>query len=268
MNKIGINYNSHLIKSADKAFGLFSEIGFDAVFTDFSDLQSTEAFAKTAQKNKLLYESMHAPFDGINSIWLSDVDGEIMLKRLCACVEACGKFGIPVAVVHLSSGIKPPSISDIGHERFDELVETAVKNNVTLAFENQRKLANIAFIFETYSDVENVKFCWDIGHEACFSKGTEFMPLFGNRLAYTHIHDNLSEPDRDLHLIPFDGNIDFTKCADYLKKYDFGGTLTLEILPQNSDKYTGLSAENYYRKAYNAAKKLRNMINPTAEREN
>ena len=254
-NKIGINYSKGAFGlSPEETFGLFSEIGFDSVFTGFYEV---EQFAELARKNGLFYESVHAPFDKINSIWLPGEEGENMLSRLSDCVQTCGKFDVPVVVIHLSSGVKPPAISDAGRDRWDRLIETAVKNNVTLAFENQRKIANIAYILETYDDAENVGFCWDVGHEACFAEGREYMQLFGKKLVYTHIHDNFCEAEKDMHIIPFDGKIDFEKCARFLKKYDFKGTLTLELLPNHTDFYGGISPEEYYKKAYDAVNKIK-----------
>lgn len=259
MNKIGINYSNYFGMTPQDNCRLFSQIGFDALFILHRNHGDTEAFAKAAQDNGLWLESLHAPFDGINNMWLPGDDGEVMLKRLCDSVEDAAEFDVPVVVVHLSSGDQWPGINDLGHSRFDRLVDVAVKHNVTIAFENQRKLANIAFAFETYANVAQVGFCWDMGHEACFN-GTEFMPLFGDKLVYTHIHDNFAEPRKDLHMIPFDGKIDFNRRMQHLKDRNYQGTLTLEILPNGSDFYSNVTAEEYYKKAYAAALKLRDML--------
>ena len=260
LHKIGINYANYFTDNIEETLRNLADIGFEAVFTGHFAEGPTETFANAAFQNGLAYESIHAPYDRINDIWYAGEPGEAMLARLCDCVKTCGKYQIPIAVVHLSSGENPPRINDIGYRRFAKLIEEAVKNNVTLAFENQRKLANLAFIFETFSNVEQVKFCWDVGHEACFTDGIEFMELFGKKAVYTHIHDNFSQYNRDLHLIPFDGNIDFYRCAQLLKKHNYNSTLTLEILPKASDLYTEISFDAYYRKAFSAAKKLRDML--------
>lgn len=260
MHRIGINYSNYFGDDIGENLKRLSNIGFEAIFTGHFDDDRMETFANAASQNGLFYESIHAPFDKINDIWYEGEPGEVMFTRLCDCVKTCGKYQIPIAVIHLSSGENAPRINDIGYGRFARLIEEAVQNNVTLAFENQRKLANLAFIFETFANVEQVKFCWDVGHEACFTDGIEFMELFGKKAVYTHIHDNLSQYNQDLHLIPFDGNIDFQRSAQLLKKHNYGGTLTLEILPKASDLYTEISFDAYYRKAFSAAEKLRDML--------
>lgn len=182
---------------------------------------------------------------------------------ICFCsyvAEACKAFNVPITVVHLSSGENAPHITDIGRRRFDKLIECAVKNNVTIAFENQRKLANIAFVFELYKDIQNVGFCWDTGHEACFTPGVKYMSLFGKRLVYTHISDNFSVYNEDLHLIPFDGNIDFEESAGYIAESGYKGSLNLEISPCSHAMYESLSCFQYYERAYKRIEKLKNMI--------
>ena len=131
---------------------------------------------------------------------------------------------------------------------------------MTICFENLRKLANLAFVFEEYDDVPQVRFCWDTGHEACFTPGRKFMPLFGEKLSFTHIHDNLCEYNRDLHMIPFEGKIDFDYVAVSLNKADYQGTLSLEVIPTASDYYHDVSPQEYYARAYQAACQLREMV--------
>lgn len=259
LNRLGINFTRDAGLPAEEAFPLFSDLGFDAVFTEFFGTTALhEPYAEAAQRAGLYYECLHAPFGHINDIWSDGASGDRMEKELCDTVKAAAAFSVPYVVVHLSSGDHCPSINDTGHARFDRLIECAVRNHVTVAFENQRKLANLAFVMELYRDVPNVGFCWDVGHEKCFADGKEFVPLFGDRLVYTHIHDNLCEHNKDLHLIPFDGAIDYTRTAQHLK--NFGGTLTLELLPLNSNRYTDISPRAYYTRAHDAAVRLRDLV--------
>lgn len=144
--------------------------------------------------------------------------------------------------------------------RFTKLIDYAQRNSVKVAFENQRKLSNLAWVFENFSEEDGVGFCWDCGHENCFTPGKEYMPLFGDRLICTHIHDNYGIYNQDSHLLPFDGAINFRKVADAIHAAKFAGTLMLEVLPENSDRYDGMSLDAYLEKAAGAAKKLRDMV--------
>ena len=205
----------------------------------------------------IAFDTLHAPFYGINDMWKEGADGDEMLKRLITAVEKCADFDIPVAIVHLSSGKPAPAISDIGNSRFARLIEKAEEKNITLAFENQRFIANLASVMEQHS---KAGFCWDVGHEGCFTKGIHFMNLFGDRLTAIHLHDNHHLPDQDEHLIPFDGITDYSCVADTLARCNFSGTVMLEVFRSESDKYNSITAEEYYSRAGAAAKKVARLI--------
>ncbi len=259
MRKLGCNTGAYKGNKPEENLKIIKDVGFEAFFTGFSSEARTAEMINTATELGIVCDNLHAPFKYINNIWAEGEAGEAMLGQLLDCSDACAHCGIPAMVVHLSSKENAPCVNDIGHARFDRLIERAVKNNVTVAFENQRKLANISFVMELYRDIPQVGFCWDTGHEYCFTKGREYMTLFGDRLAALHIHDNEAVYNGDYHMIPFDGRINFGRVAEHIRNSGYAGTLMLEILPQNSSYYTELSAEEYYAKAYEAAKKLRVM---------
>ena len=260
MRSVGINYCNYYGLSPEQFAKEIKALGFGATFTESSDAGFAEKCAKAFYENKIAWETIHAPFDGINNIWLDSDDGNAILRKMKTTIDICADFSVPTAIIHLSSGEKAPSISDIGKTRFAELVDYSVSKNINLAFENQRKLANIAWAFEEFEDYENVGFCWDVGHEGCFAGGREYMPLFGKRLICTHIHDNDLKQNHDLHMIPFDGRIDFYKVAKQIKANGFAGTLMLELMIDNSDYYVNSSPRAYIERAAFAAKRLRDMI--------
>lgn len=259
MQKIGINL--HAIKgfSDEEYIEKIASLGFNSIFTSTYDLERHIKIAEYCQKYGVSYEFIHAPFDNINDIWFDGTKGENVLSELIRCVDICSNIGVKTIIVHLSSGEKAPAPYDIGRERFYRLVKYAANKNVLVAFENQRKIYNIAWALETFCEKVS-GFCWDVGHENCFTPGREYMPLFGNRIICTHIHDNSGVYNRDDHLIPFDGNINFYNVADTLVKNKFNGTLMLEVFCENSNKYEGYTPEKFLQRAANAAKRLAKMV--------
>ncbi len=160
MRKLGMNAGSFEGISALNSLTYIKSAGFDSFFTGFKDDETVGKIAEEAAKKGLIYETIHAPFKGIiNNIWKNTEEGEETLGIFKSCADACAHYDIPVMVVHLSAGSKPPCVNDIGRSRWDRLVEHAGNVGVTIAFENQRKLANLAFVFELYDDVPHVKFC-------------------------------------------------------------------------------------------------------------
>lgn len=258
MRTVGINVSSDISFGTKSYIECVASAGFDSIFTCGNDEKFISYVNKLCSDNKLKYETLHAPFDGINDLWYAD-SGKIVLNRLERSVELAEDNGIGIVIVHLSSKENCPPVTDAGLRHFDELVNFAARKNIVLAVENQRKLGNIATILELYGKDTNVGFCWDVGHEKCFAHGREFMPLFGDRCVTTHIHDNNLRYNVDEHLIPFDGSIDYRRTAELLNQYDYKGTLMLEIdLPkEGSDKYKELSLEQFVYKAYAAVNRLR-----------
>ena len=261
MRQIGINLNAKQGMTEQAYLDKVKELGFDAVFTGVpGSAERMAEIGNALEKRGLVWETMHAPYKNINQMWLEGEGSEQMLASLLGGVDACHAAGVPILVVHLSSGMKPPSLTDVGRGRFITLVEHAVSKGVQIAFENQRKLANIAWTFEEFEDVPNVGFCWDTGHESCFSPGRQYMPLFGKRLICTHIHDNNGVFDHDEHLLPFDGRIDFERVARQIRESGFKGSLMLEAIAANSHAYDDMACEAYLERAAAAVKKLRDMV--------
>ena len=263
MRKKGIVY-SRVLENDKDSLNEIKKAGFDCLMFGWYKRDKITALSDMAKSIGLFPEIIHAPFlnivgkANINSMWLEGEEGEAVLEELRETVSVAGDNGIPYVVVHLSSGNNAPCVNDIGADRFDRLIEHACSQNVTLAFENQRKLANIAFIMEKYIDCKYVGFCWDNGHEACFTNGREYMPLFGDKLVCTHIHDNFAQEEGDDHLIPFDGRLDFNRYAEHIKKSGYTGTLLLETV-MSCGNYSDMTAEQFLSKAYSAVCKIDEM---------
>ncbi len=234
-------------------------LGFGSTFTGARATNSEQAaLAALLAKHGMIYENLHAPYRGINDIWLPGEAGDAMLRSMMDCVDRCEAADVHIMVTHLSSGMTPPSITDLGRDRFARLVDYAAAHRVKIAFENQRKLANLAWAMETFpSDVAG--FCWDCGHESCFTPGREFMPLFGDRLLCTHIHDNSGEWNADHHLLPFDGAINYDRFAEHIRQSGYQGSLTLEIMAGHHPMYADYSIDQYLEKAAAAIRRLRTM---------
>lgn len=259
MRQLGINLGARKEMDLPTFCAFIRELGFSRVFSGSADHDKVRRQAETVYNAGLCYDTLHAPFKGImNAIWREGDEGEDTLRQLTDCVDLCAEIGAPIAVVHLSAGEAAPPPTDIGRARFIRLVEHAADKGVKVAFENQRKLANIAWAFEEFRDAPHVGFCWDCGHEGCFTPGRRYMPLFGDRLICTHIQDNEGVLNKDTHLIPFDGSLDFAYVAAALRSAP-SVPLVLEM-KRKATKYEGMTDEAYLTRAAQAVRRLRDMI--------
>jgi sugar phosphate isomerase/epimerase len=253
--KIGINSNAYGRLDVARQTELFRENGFEAFFTGSED-PLLDDWMTALRGAGIVCETLHAPFNAINDMWREGEAGERMLARLTDGVTKCEKYGIPALIVHLSSGLRPPRVNDLGLDRFGRLMDAAAAAGVKICYENQRMIGNIGCAFDCFPEA---RFCWDTGHEACFTPGRRYMNFFGNRLFALHVQDNHGEFDRDEHLIPGDGTLDLGRVARSICEAGFTGSIMLEIIRANSKFYEDVSPEEYYRRAGRAAAELRDL---------
>lgn len=236
---------------------LMKENGFTSTFCGSERALSFEA-APYLQEAGIVFDNLHAPFDKINDIWSAGEEGDVMLDRLVKSVDACVKVGAKALVVHLSAGDKAPHVNDYGVNRFAKLMEKAAAENILICYENQRKLSNLAMAFEEFP--EQARFCWDCGHESCFTPGRHYMPIFGHKLGALHIHDNMGIYNADNHMVPGDAKMDFDYVAEQIALSGYKGTLMLELLRKKTDYYNDWTPEQYYAHAAERARDLRAKI--------
>ncbi len=259
MRNLGIN--TDFIELTGDHAGGYAQVklsGFSRVFVIYTDRERTLAHIQGAKQAGLIFDTLHGPWENINAIWREGLLGEQVIDRIADCVDFAGENGIPTVIIHLASGENSPPVSELGGQRLDALVDRARKAGVKLAFENQRKLAYLQYALARYKKEPCVGFCWDAGHEHCFTMDEiDFMALFGSRVYALHLHDNLGEYNRDLHRIPFEGNIDFAQVAEKIKASGYQGTVMLEIIRRG---YPALSNVQFLEKAAAAAQRLRRML--------
>lgn len=254
--EIGINLNCFYDLPLARQIELMQKNGFTRAFI-LADAPNFEEAVSACRTAGIRIENLHSPFRGVNALWENSENGERYFELQMKAIDACAKNGIPTLVEHLSSKLPPPLVSPIGILRIETLCKHAEENGVVLAFENQRSLGNLATVLERFP---TAKFCWDVGHEHCFTDNIDFMAIFSGRIAAVHTHDNHAVFDGDEHLIPFDGVIDYDLVAQKLAKANYQGALMLELATSESNAYQNTSPEEYYARAGAAARKIANLV--------
>lgn len=265
--KTGINVDCTEITDVKRSVARIIDNGFETSFIMAEDAKLPE-FAAEAKIRGLKIETLHAPFasDGecyINDMWSAGEKSAKMAARLNLSAEKCAALGIPYLVTHLSSGENAPRVNETGLDNFYRLVKRAKELGVIVAFENQRKLGNLVCALEYFPEAG---FCFDVGHQNCFTPGNELLPLLGNRLVTVHIHDNLKEKNGDLHRIPFDGAIDYNEVVSQFNKHGYKGPLMLEVFKNMEESYDtfrpyeNMTDDEYVGRAGIAAKKLKTLF--------
>ena len=252
--KIGINvYPKWPYREVIAAF---RENGIDRVFMNIEH-PDFEAAMDALTEAGITVENFHAPFKGLNVIWEPGEAGDAMLARLLGGVDTCVKYGVKVMVAHVSNSRPMPPIIPVGLARYDRLMAYAREKGVTIAFESHRYLENVACFMERYPQAG---FCLDTAHEDAFTPGVRYLPMWGHRLVATHLSDNEYVCDNDMHMLPFDGHIDWELTAREMAEFGRDVTLMLEIKPGNHEKYKDVSIRDYYAAAAKSVRRLAEMV--------
>lgn len=252
--KTGINLHSKW--HYNDIIRAFLENGIDRTFVCIEHPQFEEVM-EALKKADITVDNFHAPFKGQNRIWKDDESGDELLDYFLKSVDMCEKYGVNLMVGHVSNGRPMPPITEIGLERFDRYMSYAKSKGIKIAFESHRYVENVKYILDRYPEAG---FCLDTAHENAFTPGVKYLPDWGSRLVATHISDNEYVCDKDMHMIPFDGSIDFEQTAKEIAQTCYDGTLMLEIKPDNHERYKDVSLNDYYKSAAKSIRKLDGMV--------
>ena len=253
-NKLGIIASCLPGKTEQEALDPIRAAGFEMVFSGDNDPKRVLDLKNKCEKLGLDLDFLHAPFKGINDFWVPGLAYRDLREGIYRSIDAAAGAGVPAVVCHVSSGWFPPQLSDVGFSRFDDLVDYAIGKGVKVAFENLRKVGNLAAIMERYENIPEVGFCYDCGHEHCYTETVHFLELYAPRLLCTHIHDNFGRDhsnywgDPDAHMMPFDGNLDYEDMMRRMRATAYTGALTLEV--GKKEPYDTVSDEAFLKIAY------------------
>ena len=242
----------------DRLFYMVRDLGFDGLFSGEihgDDFESMKRVRRIANETGLLYEFSHSKIPGCMELWRHTGKGEDYVKLLKRNIDNCARLEIPILVVHCQPEYQTEPDMALGLKYLEPVVRYAEDAGVKIAFENIDHPQCLLQTMAHFPD-KHVGFCYDSGHEACRGYGYEFLPLVGDRLICTHIHDNDGIDDQ--HLIPFDGKIDWQRVMRQLKDCHYEGPLTLEL--RYGKFYEGIPEMEFLQKSLDAVKRLRDMM--------
>ncbi len=233
--------NSHpQAGSIDEQLRLFGEAGFDTFFLSCgvtSDFGRIPHWAEVAHRAGIDFEAVHAPTDGVNALWLPDAtaETEAYLSRIRRIIGFCREGGVRKLVLHTAYG-EPHPVTRTGLDRFSAMEEPASAHGVSLCYENAGVASHLIAAVQNASPGHG--FCHDAGHELCYTPDTDYLSVCGEKLLYTHLHDNRGRADE--HLLPYDGLRDWSAYAASLARTGYRGTLNAELSATWRDDYRAL----------------------------
>lgn len=260
--KLGINTDCFAGINEITVLEMAKSHGFEAITTSLTNVNDVCALKNRADTLGVEFGYLHAPFRGINTMWETGDSYRNIYSGMLEAITSASECGVKAVVTHVSSGWSAPCVNDLGLSRFDDLVEFATKKGVVLAFENLRKVGNLATLMDRYEKSDNVRFCFDCGHEHCYTKTVSWIDIFTDKLIATHIHDNLGRDlhdkvsDNDSHWLPFDGNYNYHKMMRRLDKYGYSGPLLLEVFNTTRGDYSIMSGDEFLKTCYDRINRI------------
>lgn len=259
MKKIAVvihnnNENVTVIETIDA----IKKAGFKDVFVQWYNKEweySQEEQLKYARKQGLNIIFAHLGYKNINDLWKECDEENKLVENYKKDIKICKQNNIPMVVMHLTSKKVAPNYNEIGLERIREIVNYAKELDIKVAFENTKIKGYLEYVIQNL-DNDNVGICYDAGH--CHVHFNDEFPyeMFKNKIFAVHLHDN--DKSDDLHLLPFDGTIDWEKVIKKLRDCNYEGPITLE--PCYRHDYLNLTLDEFYKKAYEVGKKISNMF--------
>lgn len=232
--------------------------GFKNVFVQWYDEKWDYGQEEQVQLCKKLGFNIifaHLGYQNINSIWEEGIEGDKLIQRYQEDIKNCKKNGIPMVVMHLTSKKEAPTYSEIGLNRIRKITQYAKELNIKVAFENTKIKGYLEYVLENIKD-ENVGICFDSGHYHVHFDDEFNFEFFKDRIFAVHLHDN--DKSDDLHLLPFDGTIDWKQVIIKLKECNYNGPITMELCYRYD--YLNMPLDDFYKKGYDIGIKLAEMF--------
>ena len=272
MRKLIIATGMGFSLSENQEFEKLAKIGWDGVFTGWDEQNGNVETAKAIRDLGLYYQSIHAPFNKVNKLWLEGKDGDDEAERQINCLRAASEIGVDIVVTHTYIGFDDFTPTQLGVDRYGKIFTEAEKLGVKVALENTEGEPCLDKLLTTFKGNKFVGFCIDTGHEMCYNYSHDLITKYGSQLIATHLNDNMGiTTDKifwhdDAHLLPFDGIADWQGIANRLNAVGFDGPLTFELTSKSKpnrnthDIYNGMDYDAFCTLAFEKAKKFRNMV--------
>jgi sugar phosphate isomerase/epimerase len=211
---------------------------------DYHDAAALDEVAGWLTRERLSLHSLHAPvmerYEGrwINPLSIASPDEEaraLAVRETAAALELARRVPLSVLVVHpgLQDSLLSPGVQnsrEAAVRSVEEIVALASPLGVRVALEViPNAMATADALVELLDDLDmpEVGVCLDFGHAHMQGDVVDAIESLSGVLAATHVHDNHGE--RDEHLAPFDGTIDWAGALTALQKIGYEGTLMLEL---------------------------------------
>ena len=249
---------------------IFKRHGIDGFFTVYEKDSQILELKEHADRIGLFFQSIHAPYLPMRDLWHDSENGQVLVDKINECIRCASKVGVKKVISHLFSTYDMEHPTKMGMQRVEQILEQAQKSGVNICFENLQGAEYLDAVLTEYAKYPFVKLCYDTGHEHCYHN-YDVVEKHHKKIGAVHLNDNLGlrnldgSFDRadDLHLLVFDGNVNFDRACDLLISANFTDELTFEFkitqFPE-SKKYEKMDFDSYMDLAVQRMQMIRTLI--------
>jgi sugar phosphate isomerase/epimerase len=207
---------------------------------DFHNRGLLRAMGRWFQENTLPSPSLHLPFvENVGPTernWISVVEPErrhreAALDEIKRSLELADQVKIAYAVLHLGNPREKFTPVTFEHA-YSAITQIRAFAGVEVVIENiPNEISTLERIeeFKTVSRIPDIGICYDIGHGHLQAANPDF-----EHVRTTHVHDN--HGDKDEHLWPFEGTIDWPALIEKLVVADYKGPFMFEARGEELSK--------------------------------
>ena len=257
--------NTDRLRDMNEVLETLHEIGYEEFdlsfcFHDMPDYllrgddweQKIDQLGETAARLGISFYQSHLPFvKGCSMLRAPAYQNPEYRAYFEECLRrayvAGGKLGVRWAVAHPLSfpeyNFEAGASLEANHAFYDRFVELGIQHGTGTAFENMlpsldrslpmRYCQHYEQLIELVDSFKSpmVGICWDTGHanQMQLDQGRALRAL-GSRLKTLHINDN-HYGNRDEHLLPYMGTVEWPEVMDALVEIGYEGTLNYETGP-------------------------------------
>jgi sugar phosphate isomerase/epimerase len=227
--------------------------GFEAVelfatrsHFDYKNEQALGELAEWLSDTRLQLHSMHAPIVERmqNGRWVGAFSNaasdesrrKAAVAETGAALSIAARIPFQYLVLHLGvpsseQASAADNNADAARRSVEEIAELAARVNVRVAVEvipnALSDAATLAWLVDEQLDGFDVGVCLDYGHAHMMGDLSDAIETLSGHLWTTHVHDN--DGNRDEHLTPYQGTIDWDAAMMETQKIGYDGVLMFEV---------------------------------------
>ena len=240
----------HLMEIASRGFETV-EVFATRSHVDYHDTSAIQSLARWLDDAAIQLHSVHAPIVDalVNDTWgraystatRDNSAREATLHEMDAALDIARHIPFKFFVLHLGLPLaERPGPDDNNRQAalktIEHVYERAQPLGVTLALEVMDNPLSttpaLVDMLEHDLDGLDIGLCMDVGHAHMLGDTADAIETASEYLVTTHIHDNRRQ--KDDHLVPFEGSINWDATIMELEKIGYDGVLMYEVRNRQS----------------------------------